>query len=73
MIALLDDKMLRADLATKGLDALSQHFSPEKCYGPLISEIYNSDLPPCPEAEHGISDAWPSRLRANTDSATMSP
>ncbi len=52
VIALLDDKMLRADLASRGLDALSHHFSPERCYGPLISEINNSNLPPSPEAGH---------------------
>ena len=39
VIALLDDRALRIEMATKGLAAISRNFSPDKAYEPLISQI----------------------------------
>jgi GT2 family glycosyltransferase/glycosyltransferase involved in cell wall biosynthesis len=38
---LLEDEQFRVDLATKGLNALAEHFAPETCYGPFLKEIGN--------------------------------
>jgi succinoglycan biosynthesis protein ExoO len=37
--SLLCDAKARGSLAGRGLDALAQHFSPDKCYGPFVDHV----------------------------------
>jgi len=47
---LLSDEKARLDLAKRGRRALTQHFSPEACYGSLLREMTACEPAPTPES-----------------------
>jgi glycosyltransferase involved in cell wall biosynthesis len=45
VILLLDDKKMRFDLGSRGLEQVRRHFSADNCYGPLIEHLTRRATP----------------------------